>query len=360
MRKTIRIGIVLNMLLILTILILLAISQIDKLSPEESLVQQEVIIDREPPVITLIKDSVTIIENTKYIEPGYKAIDNIDGDITNKVTTTTNLDTKVPGTYEITYEVIDTHNNKSSITRTIIVEKKKISRLKTYSTTKTDNKSINDEITYLNKYLKDYRVSVGYINLNNGFTYVYNPNKEYFGASLIKVIDAMYAYENNILDETTKKHVKQAISVSSNSSHAYLVNKLGKKNLTNYINKISFRTPQCNSRYYCQTTIHDQLSYWIYLNYLIEEHPKGEELKSYFINNLGNHLSFTYNFDNLHKYGASDTYYHDSGMFISENNKYIIVILSNNLDTTSKPISSIFRGISKRISQFNDLVETNY
>ena len=34
--------------------------------------------------------------------------------------------------------------------------------------------------------------------------------------------------------------------------------------------------------------------------------------------------------------------------------------MNNNLDTTSKPISSIFRAISKRISQLNDLVETNY
>ena len=360
MRKTIKISIVLNILLILTILILLSIPQIDKLAPLESISNQIVIIDNEPPVITLKEDTITIVENTNYIEPGYEAIDNIDGDITNQVTTTTNLDISIPGTYQVTYEVIDSHDNKTTITRTVIVEKKKISRLKKYTTTKTDNETINNQIEFLNKYLKDYKVSVGYINLDNGFTYVYNPNQEYFGASLIKVIDAMYAYENNVLDSKTKEHIKQAISVSSNTSHAYLVNKLGKQNLTNYINKISFRTPQCNSRFYCQTTIHDQLSYWIYLNYLIEEHPNGEELKSYFINNLGNHLSFTYNFDNLHKYGASDTYYHDSGLFITENNKYIIVILSNNLDTTSKPISSIFRGISKRISQLNDLVETNY
>jgi hypothetical protein len=360
MRKTIKICIILNMLLILTILIILSLPQINKLAPKELVLTKPIIIDKVPPVLTLKEDTITIIENTNYIEPGYQAIDNIDGDITNKVTTTTNLNISIPGTYEITYEVTDSKNNKTSTTRKIIVEKKKISRLKTYTTTKVNNETINNGISTLNKYLKDYRVSVGYINLDNGFTYVYNPNKEYFGASLIKVIDAMYAYENNILDTKTKEHVKQAISVSSNTSHFYLVNKFTKTNLNKYINKISFRTPQCNSRYYCQTTIHDQLSYWIYLNYLIEEHPNGEELKSYFINNLGNHLSFTYDFDNLHKYGASDTYYHDSGLFITENNKYIVVILSNNLDTTSKPISSIFRAISKRVSQFNDLVESNY
>ena len=360
MRRTIKLIIALNLLLILTILSIIALPKIDKLAPKEDIIKQVVIIDKEPPILSLKEDTINIVENTEYIEPGYEAIDNIDGDITNQVKTTTNLNTSLPGTYEITYEVTDSHNNKTSITRTIIVQKKRITRLKTYTTTKTDNKEINDEIDYLNNYLKNHRVSVGYINLDNGFTYVYNPNKEYFGASLIKVIDAMYAYEKNILDSKTKRNVKQAISVSSNPAHYYLVNKLGKKNLTNYIKEISYRTPQCNSGYYCQTTIHDQLSYWIYLNYLIEDLPNGEELKSYFINKVGNHLSFTYDFDNLHKYGASDTYFHDAGLFITENNRYIVVVLSNNLDTTSKSLSSIFRAISKRISQFNDLVETNY
>ena len=77
-------------------------------------------------------------------------------------------------------------------------KKKKIERKKTYTTTKTDNESINNYMKSVSDYLKKYKVSVGYINLDNGFTYIYNGNKEYFGASLIKVIDAMYIYENNL------------------------------------------------------------------------------------------------------------------------------------------------------------------
>ena len=152
MRKTIKIGIILNLILILTILILLAFSKIDKLAPEEDILKQVIIIDHEPPVLTLKENTITIIENTEYIEPGYEAIDNIDGNITNQVTTNTNLNTSIPGTYEITYEITDSHNNKTSITRQVIVQKKKITRLKNYSTTKTDNTVINDKIDYLNKY----------------------------------------------------------------------------------------------------------------------------------------------------------------------------------------------------------------
>ncbi len=360
MRKTIKIGIVLNLLIILIILMLIALSNIDKLPEEETISNQYIIIDKEPPVITLNQETITIIKDTEYIEPGYKATDNIDGDITNKVTTTNNINISIPGTYEITYEVQDNKGNKTSIKRKVIVEKKTIKRKKKYTTTKTTNEELSNKINELNKYLKNHKVSVAYLNLDNEFTYIYNGNKEYFGASLIKVIDAMYIYENNMLDKKTKEHVKQAISASNNSSHAYLVNKIGKNKFKKYINKISFRTPQCNSLNYCQTTVHDQLSYWIYLHYLLESHPNGEELKSYFLNNVGNHLSFNNKYDNLHKYGASEGYYHDSGIFYNVDSPYIVVILSHNLNTTNKSTSSIFKAISKRISELNDLVETNY
>ena len=360
MRKTIRIGIILNLLLILIILMLMAFPKIDKLASEEIVAKKEIVIDKTPPVITLKEGTITIIENTEYIEPGYEAIDNLEGDITNKVITTTNLDITTPGTYEIIYEVSDSFKNITKASRNIIVEKKKIERKKTYTTTKTDNESINNYMKSVSDYLKKYKVSVGYINLDNGFTYIYNGNKEYFGASLIKVIDAMYIYENNLLDSKTKNQVKQAISVSSNPAHAYLVNKIGKKNLNQYIKEISFRTPQCNSGYYCQTTVNDQLSYWLYLHYLLEENEKGEELKSYFINNVGNHLSYSLEFDNLHKYGASQTYFHDVGMFYNVDSPYIVVVLTNEIGTYPKSIKYLFRSISKMIGQLNDLVETNY
>lgn len=359
MKKTIKTIITLNILLIITIIILISIPALEPTNSLQDTPKQEAIVDKNPPSIILTQDTITIEINNNYIEPGYKAIDNIDGDITNKVTISNNITISIPGTYQVTYKVTDSSNNTTKIQRTVIVKDKQITRQKTYTTTKPNDELINNQINFLNRYLKDYNVTVGYINLENGFTYIYNGNQEYFGASLIKTVDAMYIYEHNILDNKTKEQVKQAISVSDNNAHTYLVNKIGINNLNKYIEKISYRIPKYNSRYYYNTTIHDQLSYWIYLYYLIEEHPNGEELKSYFLNNLGNHLSFDYEFTNLHKYGASDNYHHDAGLFYSKE-PYVVVILSNNLDTTDKPKSSILRAISKRISQLNDLVETNY
>lgn len=361
MRKTIKLGIALNILLVLTIFILIVVSLTSKPEQEQSVPKkEEVIIDTIPPVIELTGTDMTLEQNTIYNEPGYKATDNIDQDITDKVKITTNLDITKVGTYNIEYQVTDSSNNTTKVIRIINIVKKTIERQTKYSTTKTDNQEINNYIKTINDYLKPYKVSVGYLNLDNGFTYIYNGNKEYFGASLIKTIDAMYIYENNLNNNKNTNLVNKAISVSNNSAHASLVKEIGTKKLKKYIKNISGREPYCNSRFFCNTTVHDQLSYWIYLYNLIENHQDGQELKSFFINNLGNHLSYTQKYDNLHKYGASDTYYHDVGMFYTDTNPYIVVVLTNEVGTYPKKIKYLIRPISKKINKLNSLVEKNY
>ncbi|MCX7727708.1 MAG: DUF5011 domain-containing protein, partial [Chitinispirillaceae bacterium] len=81
--------------------------------------------DRIPPVITLIgKEVDTVLELIKYIEPGYTATDNVDGDITSKVTVNYGgLDTVSPavGTYSVVYSVKDSAGNNATKTRKIVV-----------------------------------------------------------------------------------------------------------------------------------------------------------------------------------------------------------------------------------------------
>ena len=43
------------------------------------------VIDANSPIITLTKNEITIDQNTKYNEPGYKATDSYDGDLTDQV-----------------------------------------------------------------------------------------------------------------------------------------------------------------------------------------------------------------------------------------------------------------------------------
>lgn len=83
--------------------------------------------DVTPPEITLFgEDTILLVQDEEYIEPGFNAIDNCDGNITNKVTTTTSLDITTPGIYYIKYAVQDSYDNTDSKIRTIVVNKKEI------------------------------------------------------------------------------------------------------------------------------------------------------------------------------------------------------------------------------------------
>jgi len=77
--------------------------------------------DNIPPMVTLLGDStVTIIQNTPFIDDGANAVDNIDGSVTVNISGT--VDTKVVGEYIITYSATDSAGNTTTIERIINVE----------------------------------------------------------------------------------------------------------------------------------------------------------------------------------------------------------------------------------------------
>lgn len=98
-------------------------------SGNETIVKREIkFVDEEKPILTLNgTNNITLYLGSKYVEPGYRAIDNCDGDITNKVIITGNVDTNRIGTYKINYEVSDSSGNKATTIRSIIIKKKTIS-----------------------------------------------------------------------------------------------------------------------------------------------------------------------------------------------------------------------------------------
>ena len=78
--------------------------------------------DTEKPVITLFGDEeITIIVGEEYEELNATAMDNVDGDITDNIKITGEVDTSKVGTYTITYTVSDAAKNKATKNRTIIV-----------------------------------------------------------------------------------------------------------------------------------------------------------------------------------------------------------------------------------------------
>lgn len=78
--------------------------------------------DTEKPVITIIGESaITINQGSEYKDNGAKANDNIDGDLTSKIKTTSTVDVKNSGTYVVTYTVSDKAGNKAEASRKVIV-----------------------------------------------------------------------------------------------------------------------------------------------------------------------------------------------------------------------------------------------
>lgn len=82
------------------------------------------LVNETEPVITLLGDKNIVLQlNSKYKEPGYRAVDFTDGKISRKVDVTSNLDTKKVGTYFITYKVTNSKGRTAIAQRTIKVMK---------------------------------------------------------------------------------------------------------------------------------------------------------------------------------------------------------------------------------------------
>lgn len=78
--------------------------------------------DAEEPVITLLGElTVSVDYGAEYVEPGYEAVDDCDGDLTQKVVVTGTVDTKSVGSYVLTYSVKDSYGNEAVATRAVTV-----------------------------------------------------------------------------------------------------------------------------------------------------------------------------------------------------------------------------------------------
>ena len=65
---------------------------------------------------------MTINVGDEYVELGATAIDDIDGDITEKIIISGEVDAETAGTYTVTYTVTDRAGNVAEETRTVNVE----------------------------------------------------------------------------------------------------------------------------------------------------------------------------------------------------------------------------------------------
>lgn len=72
--------------------------------------------------IILVGDTIMNIDEV-YEEPGYQALDSVDGDITNQVKVTKNINYQVAGTYEIVYSVTNSRGETIQVSRFVVLDK---------------------------------------------------------------------------------------------------------------------------------------------------------------------------------------------------------------------------------------------
>ena len=78
--------------------------------------------DEITPVITLTKgNSLSLNKGEAFVDPGFTAIDESDGDLTQSVVVEGNVDTNTFGTYQLTYRVKDSAGNEAKIVRSVRV-----------------------------------------------------------------------------------------------------------------------------------------------------------------------------------------------------------------------------------------------
>lgn len=86
-------------------------------------IQRTVVVQEfNAPVLTLSGNELIYVPiGSEYVDPGFSAVDDTDGDITDQVVLSDSVDYHTPGTYTLTYTITDSSGNSTSLNRTLKV-----------------------------------------------------------------------------------------------------------------------------------------------------------------------------------------------------------------------------------------------
>lgn len=191
---------------------------------EEYIYRKVKVIDTTKPVITLNGDYETaVLIYGTYIESGFEANDNYDGNITDNVKVEGGVDTRKTGKYKLTYTVTDSSNNTTVVTRTVVVKKPEITiedyesnivtassyNVYKYSNTIIKNYFIDDGV-YIEGYVKEdsdtFKLRLK--NVANKDEYLFNLDKlrgNYYGGDLNLNLLPYGTYDVYIIGKSEEK-----------------------------------------------------------------------------------------------------------------------------------------------------------
>lgn len=247
------------------------------------------------------------------------------------------------------------------------------------------NGTIKNKISEIDNYIKqNYSASVFYNDVTTGFNYKYDEEAIYYGASLIKLVEAMYIFDKasngeidindtikytsnyksaysdgmskRTIDEdvSIKDLISYAIKYSDNTAHFMLSNYIGKENLKNYGKSLGAKNILTGGDSFGNQSASDTNIYLKHAYKIINSGSEyGKLLKDYMTNTYYNSLYLTQEANNnvAHKYGWYSSYYHDIGI-VFEENTYYISILTNHGNGDYK---TVVNNIHKKINELHHL-----
>ena len=254
-----------------------------------------------------------------------------------------------------------------------------------YDDTDNSEELKNKENEVANYIYNNYRASIFYEDINTGYKYTLKENETFYGASLIKIVEALYLidkadkseidldketikYESKYVagfstgmkkrsigeDVTLRDLIRYAMTYSDNSAHFMLSDYIGTSNLMSYAKELGATAISVypGDTFGNQTAVDTN----IYLHHAYEIIQSGSEngkfLKECMLNNDTNALNLTGD-DNItigHKYGQYDTYYHDIGISFDNNPYYVSVLTTHGRGEYIK----IVNDISSKIKELHD------
>ncbi len=178
------------------------------------------------PVLTLAGETnYELPAGTVFEEPGYTATDNVDGDLTARVTVTGEVNSFKIGSYELTYDVEDAYHNHATATRTVVVN----------AVRQPDEVNPGDKVVYLTfddgpgQYTEDllavldkYNVKVTFFTCDTGYEDVIKKEAEAGHAVAVHSAshdyDKIYASEEAFFADLQKQNdiIKNATGSYSN------------------------------------------------------------------------------------------------------------------------------------------------
>jgi hypothetical protein len=228
------------------------------------------------------------------------------------------------------------------------------------------------EETELNDYVSNYDVSVYYEELDNNYVYKYNEDEKYYGASLIKLVDALYLIDNKIDLNATMKYEKKyydgvsecmsgyhygdeislntlitcAISVSDNTAHMMLISYIGFDNLKNYGESLGATNILDGGDNFGTQSAKD-INIYLKRLYELKNYSDSKYLFKIMQNNEFGFLNIGESINVSHKYGQYDVYFHDVGITFDTHPYTISVLTRMGNENYDEVIQEISQKVAK-------------